>query len=100
MGTIYTVYIDKLAYEFETLVATLVSGIQVPPAGKRSIETQFWGFLNLSCKFYVSGGPQVNFSLGANDRQAIQPPVSCTVPVTQKCIAVLFQQLGKKSKIC
>lgn len=36
----------------------------------------------------------MKFSLGANDRQAIQPPVSATVPVTQNCIAVLFQELG------
>ena len=44
---------------------------------------------------YVSGGPQVRFSIGAGDRQALQPPLSNTIPVTGTQVAMLFRQLGK-----
>ena len=40
------------------------------------------------------GGPQVRFSIGAGDRQALQPPVSATVPSSRNVTALLFQQLG------
>ena len=48
------------------------------------------------CLLYVSGGPQVRFSIGAGDRQALQPPLSNTIPVTGTQVAMLFRQLGKK----
>lgn len=35
------------------------------------------------------------FSMGAGDRQTLSPPVSETLPVTGKSVAILFNQLGK-----
>lgn len=43
------------------------------------------------------GGPQVRFSIGAGDKQALQPPLSPTLPVTGTCVSMLFQQLGIKN---
>jgi len=40
------------------------------------------------------GGPQVRFSIGAGDRQALQPPLSQTLPVTKNAVYLLFQELG------
>ena len=48
-------------------------------------------------KGVFAGGPQVRFSIGAGDRQAMQPPVVPTLPVTHVAVAMLFQQLGKCS---
>jgi myotubularin-related protein 5/13 len=44
---------------------------------------------------FFAGGPQIRFNLGAGDRQALQPAVSPTLPVTRSAVALLFQQLGK-----
>jgi len=40
------------------------------------------------------GGPQIRFSLGAGDRQAVQPPSSPSLPVTRSSVALFFQQFG------
>lgn len=40
------------------------------------------------------GGPQVRFSIGAGDRQALQPPLSPSLPVTHTSVNLLFHQLG------
>lgn len=42
----------------------------------------------------VSGGASISFSLGANDKQILQPPLSSTIPVTSTCVYELFNQLG------
>lgn len=57
----------------ETLVGNILGCIQVPPAG----------------------GPQVRFSIGAGDRQALQPPLSPSLPITHTSVNLLFQQLGE-----
>lgn len=75
LGTIYTVYIESLKYPLETLIGNILGCIQVPPPG----------------------GPQVRFSIGAGDKQALQPPQSPTIPVTGTCVDFLFQQLGIKN---
>lgn len=41
------------------------------------------------------GGPQVRFSVGAGDRQALQPPLCSTLPATKRAVALLFEQLGE-----
>jgi myotubularin-related protein 5/13 len=41
-----------------------------------------------------TGGPQVRFSIGAGDRQALQPPLCSTLPVTHVDVALFFQHLG------
>ncbi|XP_076879735.1 myotubularin-related protein 13 isoform X2 [Brachyhypopomus gauderio] len=71
LGLIYTVYIDSLNFPLEGLVANL-----------------------LTCSVPVAGGSQKLFSLGAGDRQLIQSPLNDSLPVTNKSVALLFQQLG------
>ncbi|XP_011302109.1 myotubularin-related protein 13 isoform X1 [Fopius arisanus] len=72
LGIIYTVYVENLGIPLETLVGNILGCIQVPPAG----------------------GPQVRFSIGAGDRQALQPPISPSLPITHTSVNLLFQQLG------
>ncbi|CAN7999101.1 unnamed protein product [Ixodes hexagonus] len=72
LGIIYTVYIDSLPVQIETLVGNVLGCVQVPPPG----------------------GPQVRFSIGAGDRQALQPPLSALLPITGCVVYELFQQLG------
>lgn len=73
LGIIYTVYVENVSVPLETLVGNILGCIQVPPAG----------------------GPQVRFSIGAGDRQALQPPISPSLPVTHTSVHLLFQQLGE-----
>ncbi|KAI5738379.1 hypothetical protein M8J77_006210 [Diaphorina citri] len=72
LGTIYSVYLESMSVPLETLIGNILGCIQVPPPG----------------------GPQVRFSIGAGDRQALQPPLSPTLPVTHTAVYSLFQQLG------
>jgi myotubularin-related protein 5/13 len=41
------------------------------------------------------GGHALRFSIGADDRQVIQPPASPTVPCTGLSVYNLFKELGK-----
>lgn len=68
-------YVENLGIPLETLVGNILGCIQVPPAG----------------------GPQVRFSIGAGDRQALQPPISPSLPITHSSVNLLFQQLGKNN---
>lgn len=43
----------------------------------------------------VLGGPQVRFTIGAGDKQALHPPLNNMIPITRRTVAVLFQELGK-----
>ncbi|BFZ16266.1 hypothetical protein BsWGS_19305 [Bradybaena similaris] len=72
LSVIYTVYLDNMTVKIESLVGNMLGCIHVPPAG----------------------GPQVRFSLGAGDRQVLQPPVSASLPVSNTSVALLFEQLG------
>ncbi|GFW88430.1 myotubularin-related protein 13 [Trichonephila clavipes] len=73
LGIIYTVYIDNIAVQMETLIGNILGCVQVPPPG----------------------GPQVRFSIGAGDRQALQPPLSSTLLVTGTTVYQLFEELAK-----
>lgn len=73
LGIIYTVWVENLGVPLETLVGNLVGGILVPPAG----------------------GPMVRFSIGAGDRQALQPPAAPPLPLTQTSVHMLLRLLGK-----
>lgn len=75
LKTIYTVYLENLPYMLETLIGNILGCIRIP----------------------INGGPQVRFSIGAGDKQALQPPLSATLPVTGNCVRLLFKQLGKKN---
>lgn len=75
LGTIYTVYIENLPYALETLIGNILGCIQVPPPG----------------------GPQVRFSIGAGDKQSLQPPQSLTLPITGTAVYFIFKQLGKEN---
>ncbi|XP_049878278.1 myotubularin-related protein 13 [Pectinophora gossypiella] len=72
LGIIYTVWVENLGVPLETLVGNLVGCVLVPPAG----------------------GPQVRFSIGAGDRQALQPPASPPLPATQTSVHMLLRLLG------
>lgn len=72
LGVVYTVYIENIPIALETLVGNILCCIVPPP-----------------------GGPPVRFSIGAGDRQALQPPRSLTLPVTHASVHLLFQELGK-----
>ena len=61
----------------ETLIGNLLGCVFVPPAG----------------------GPQIHFSIGAKDKQFLQPPSSATLPVTGTSVTRLFQQLGIKNTL-
>ena len=37
----------------------------------------------------------MRFTIGAGDRQCLQPPLSTTIPATKKTVAILFQELGQ-----
>lgn len=58
LKTIYTVYLENLPFMIETLIGNILGCIQIPSAG----------------------GPQVRFSIGAGDKQALQPPLSTSLP--------------------
>ncbi|KAG1671525.1 Myotubularin-related protein 13 [Nymphon striatum] len=77
LGVIYSVYVENMPVSMETLVGNILGCVQVPPAG----------------------GPQVRFSIGAGDRQALQPPLSNSLPCTNISVATLFQQLGIRNVI-
>ncbi|CAG5054015.1 unnamed protein product [Parnassius apollo] len=72
LGIIYTVWVENLGVPLETLVGNLVGCVLVPPAG----------------------GPQVRFSIGAGDRQALQPPAAPPMPVTHTAVHMLLRLLG------
>ncbi|RVE52553.1 hypothetical protein evm_002947 [Chilo suppressalis] len=72
LGIIYTVWVENLGVPLETLVGNLLGCVQVPGAG----------------------GPQVRFSIGAGDRQALQPPAAPPLPVTHTSVHMLLRLLG------
>ncbi|KAM3965988.1 LOW QUALITY PROTEIN: SET domain binding factor [Aphomia sociella] len=72
LGIIYTVWVENLGVPLETLVGNLLGCVLVPPAG----------------------GPQVRFSIGAGDRQALQPPAAPPMPVTHTAVHMLLRLLG------
>ncbi|XP_077995141.1 myotubularin-related protein 13-like isoform X2 [Glandiceps talaboti] len=78
LGIIYTVYIESMNVQIETIIGNLLGSVNIPPPG----------------------GPQVRFSLGAGDRQSLQPPLSASIPVSRNTVAVLFQQLGIHNVLC
>ncbi|PVD33551.1 hypothetical protein C0Q70_04808, partial [Pomacea canaliculata] len=77
LGIIYTVYMENIQVQIETLIGNILGCIQVPP----------------------SGGPQVRFSIGAGDRQALQPPLSSTLPISHDSVALFFDQMGINNAI-
>jgi len=64
--------VENVETPIETLVGNMLGCVQVPQPG----------------------GPQVRFSIGAGDRQALQPPLSPTLPVSKNAVYLLFQELG------
>nr|KAG5695683.1 hypothetical protein BaRGS_022360 [Batillaria attramentaria] len=77
LGIIYTVYMENMQVQIETLIGNILGCVQVPPPG----------------------GPQVRFSIGAGDRQALQPPLNATLPVSHDSVALFFDQMGINNAI-
>lgn len=99
LGIIYTVYIESMPIPMETLIGNILGCVQVPPPGRTNDALDLilfpYPLKNLHMIFYkILGGPQVRFSIGAGDRQALQPPLSGNLPVTHSSVATLFEQLG------
>ncbi|CAF1097370.1 unnamed protein product [Adineta ricciae] len=73
LGIIYTAYVEPSSdIRIETLVGNILGSVNVPPPG----------------------GHALRFSIGADDRQVIQPPASPTVPCTGLSVYNLFKELG------
>ncbi|XP_070563333.1 myotubularin-related protein 13-like isoform X5 [Ptychodera flava] len=78
LGIIYTVYIESMNVQLESIIGNLLGSVHIPPPG----------------------GPQVRFSVGAGDRQSLQPPLNGAIPVSRNTVAMLFQQLGIHNVLC
>ncbi|XP_031559820.1 myotubularin-related protein 13-like [Actinia tenebrosa] len=72
LTTVYLSFLSGNNTLLEKLIGSILGFVKVPPPG----------------------GPKLTFSIGAGDRQTLCPPVSETIPVTEKSVAVLFQQIG------
>ncbi|XP_055354318.1 myotubularin-related protein 5-like [Paramacrobiotus metropolitanus] len=72
LGIILTVHLEKTSLKLEKLVGTLLGHVVVPPPG----------------------GPQIRFSIGADDWQFVQPSQSAAVPTSRESILVLCRELG------
>ncbi|CAF3453250.1 unnamed protein product [Rotaria sp. Silwood1] len=73
LGIVYTMYVEPSSdIRIETLVGNILANVNVPPPG----------------------GHALRFSIGADDRQVIQPPASPTVPCTGLSVYNLFKELG------
>lgn len=72
LGVIFAVYADQLPFRLEVLIGNLLGFVQVPPAG----------------------GPQTRFSIGAGDSQAIQPPLSSSLPISRDTLASFCREMG------
>ncbi|CAF0873557.1 unnamed protein product [Rotaria sordida] len=71
LGLVYTMYIEPLSdIRIETLVGNILDSVNVLPPG----------------------GHALHFSIGADDRQVIQPPASPTVPCTGLSVCNLFKE--------
>ncbi|XP_054159032.1 myotubularin-related protein 13-like [Oppia nitens] len=77
LTTIYTAFIENMDISLEVVVANILACVDIPP----------------------QGGPQIRFSIGANDRQCLQPPQTSTIPVTHTTVHNLFEQLGIHSVV-
>ena len=80
LGLMYTVYVERMAMRngepirLETLVGNMLGDLRLPEP---------------------SAAPApITFSLGANDKQVVQPPLYPDLPITGSRVALLFQQLG------
>ena len=74
----------------ETIVGNILSNVSVPPPGLYDEKNQ-----KPTSSLKCIGGHALRFSIGADDRQVIQPPASPTVPCTGLSVYNLFKELGK-----
>ncbi|OQV18473.1 Myotubularin-related protein 13 [Hypsibius exemplaris] len=77
LGIIYAIYVDRLQYKLEVIIGNLLGYIQVPPAG----------------------GPQTSFSIGADDRQAVQPAGSASLPISRDSVVNFCKEIGLSNVI-
>lgn len=71
LGLIYTVHVDSINVQLETVIGNLLTSI-IP----------------------IAGGSQRTITLGAGDRQVIQTPINDSLPLSGSSVAQLFKQLG------
>ncbi|VDM31890.1 unnamed protein product [Hydatigera taeniaeformis] len=83
LSILYTTFMDSpKEFSLEEIVGNIVGGVEIPPIA--------WKNLNILCP----GGPRKTFTVGANDRQTVQPAKCQTIPVTRSSVASLFKYLG------
>ncbi len=87
-------YLPEVLKNCLRLVYTAYSECLVSAGGERVRLEHLVGNLLGSVFVPPPGGPQLRFSLGANDRLALTPPLYPSVPRTGDSVAVLFRQLG------
>ncbi|VDK34819.1 unnamed protein product [Taenia asiatica] len=73
LSILYTAFMDSpKEFSLEEIIGNIVGGVEIPPIG----------------------GPRKTFTVGANDRQTVQPAKCQTIPVTRSSVASLFKYLG------
>ncbi|VDL19628.1 unnamed protein product [Hymenolepis diminuta] len=73
LSILYTTFMDSPnEISLEEIIGNIVGGVEIPPIG----------------------GPRKTFTIGANDRQTVQPAKCQTIPVTRSSVASLFKYLG------
>eukprot|EP00108_Taenia_solium_P002239 TsM_000999000 transcript=TsM_000999000 gene=TsM_000999000 len=77
LSILYTAFMDSpKEFSLEEIIGNIVGGVEIPPIG----------------------GPRKTFTVGANDRQTVQPAKCQTIPVTRSSVASLFKYLGKTAR--
>nr|CDS29776.1 myotubularin protein 13 [Hymenolepis microstoma] len=73
LSILYTTFMDSLnEIDLEEIIGNIVGGVEIQPIG----------------------GPRKTFTIGANDRQTVQPAKYRTIPVTRSSVSSLFKYLG------
>jgi len=72
LATIYSAYAENDVKKLERMIGYAIGLSNLPPPG----------------------GPKLTFSLGGEDTQAVFPPVCESIPISNKSVAIIFNQLG------
>ena len=72
MTTIYSAYAENDCDKLERMIGYALGLSNLPPPG----------------------GPKLTFSLGGEDTQVVFPPLNESIPISNKSVAIIFNQLG------
>ena len=74
----------------EYIIGNILSGVDAPSIGIHFTVVNFCHY-NMNSE---PGGSRISFTIGAGDKQVIQPSVCPTLPVTRTSVSMLFKHLG------